>query len=106
MGLDTCKSCTDEKARRTIPPDMAIRSVRDWTKVCSPTVRPMTSGNSTSVCPIAHSMLACPPCFVALRVEARNKGLGLRALDALRSTTVARNSRYHLKARYDVKVLG
>ncbi|HEY4822314.1 MAG TPA: hypothetical protein VIH83_01345 [Candidatus Bathyarchaeia archaeon] len=51
-------------------------------------------------------MPACPPCFVALRVEARNKGLGLRALDALRSTTVARNSRYHLKARYDVKVLG
>jgi len=57
-----------------------------------PSDKHITRGSSTRVWPKAHSIPANHPDRVALKVEARNNGPGVRAPEELAITTVSKKS--------------
>ena len=87
-----CASCRMAKAIRVAPPSAPIILTDPRRNEERPKESPRTNGSSIIECPTAHSTPANQPVRVALRVEARNRGPGVKAPDELAITTVRRKS--------------
>ncbi len=89
------------------PPNTPMILTEPGRKEETPRESPRTRGSSTIVCPTAHSNPASQPVRVARRVEARNRGPGVRAPDELAIITATRKSGVinALERRYVAQVI-
>ena len=97
---DAWTNWSTAKISKTHPPITPI-SFTDvgFRNVDSPSASPKTRGASTIVWPTAHCSPERTPTRVALRVEAKNSGPGLRTPETLTSTTGKEAGRDHGRRR-------